>query len=86
MTNRALKGQTTLKYAREAGLLGHGKDKRIAARVSSALIEAAKARAGLSSDTEVIELALAALALDDDFGFKLVGLKGSVPADFDLEF
>ncbi len=86
MSNRALKGQTTLKYARDAGFLGDEKDKRIAARVSSALIEAAKARAGLSSDTEVIELALATLALDDDFGFKLVGLKGSVPADIDLDF
>jgi hypothetical protein len=40
----------------------------------------------LSSDTEIIELALAKLALEDDFGAKLVDLKGSVARDIDLEF
>jgi hypothetical protein len=75
-----------LKQARDAGVLGAGKDARITGRVSSVLVEAAKARAGISSETGLIELALATLALDDDFGARLVGLNGSVAAEVDLEF
>jgi len=58
---------------------------RIAGRVAPELIAAAKKSAGVSSDTDVIEIALAALALEDDFGRKLVRRKGSVPKDLKLE-
>jgi hypothetical protein len=34
----------------------------------------------------VIEYALAKVALEDDYGAKLLALKGTVPADIDLEF
>lgn len=76
--------QATLDQARAAGLLGDAKNARIAGRVSAKLVAAAKKRAGLKSDTEVIEIALATLALEDDFGAKLVRRKGSIPKDFDL--
>jgi hypothetical protein len=82
----ATRNRATLEQARAAGLLGDAKDARIAGRVSSELISAAKKRAGISSDTDVIEIALATLALEDDFGAKLVRRKGSVPRDIDLEF
>lgn len=81
----ASRHQATMEQARAAGLLGNAKNTRIAGRVPSALVAAAKKRAGITSDTDVIEIALATLALEDDFGAKLVRRKGSVPRDLDLE-
>jgi hypothetical protein len=82
----ALRNRATLDSARAAGLLGDAKDARVAGRVSSGLVAAAKKRAGLSSDTDVIEIALARLALEDDFGARLVRNKGTVPRELDIEF
>ena len=82
----ALRNRATLDSARAAGLLGDAKDARVAGRVSSELVAAAKKRAGLSSDTDVIEIALARLALEDDFGARLVRNKGSVSRELDIEF
>jgi hypothetical protein len=84
-TLASLRNKATLDSARAAGLLGDAKDARVAGRVSSELVAAAKKRSGLSSDTDVIEIALARLALEDDFGARLVRNKGSVPRDFDIE-
>ncbi len=80
----AARRHATLDQARAAGLLGQAKSARIAGRVSARLVAAAKKRAGITSDTDVIEIALATLALEDDFGAKLVRRKGSVPKDLDL--
>jgi hypothetical protein len=82
----ALRNRATLDAARAAGILGEAKDARVAGRVSSVLVAAAKKRAGLSSDTDVIEIALARLALEDDFGARLVRNKGSVSGELDIEF
>jgi hypothetical protein len=82
----ALRNQATLESARAAGLLGAAKNARVAGRVSAQLVAAAKKSAGLSSDTDVIEIALAKLALEDDFGARLARNKGSVPRDLDIEF
>ena len=76
--------QATLEQARAAGLLGQAKNARITGRVSARLVAAAKKRTGIKSDTGVIEVALATVALEDDFGSKLVRRKGSVPKDIDL--
>jgi len=81
---RSARDQAVLAQARALGLLGEAKSARIAGRVSAKLVAAAKKRAGLKSDTEVIEIALATLALEDDFGAKLVRRKGSIPRDLDL--
>jgi hypothetical protein len=82
----ALRREATLDWARSLGLIGADKDTSITGRVRQSLIEAAKANAGVSSDSELVEYALARLALEDDFGAKLVALKGSLPPDFDLGF
>ena len=79
------RSRAKLAHVHAAGLLGTRKSTRIAGRVSPELIAAAKKSAGVSSDTDVIEIALATLALEDDFGRKLVRLKGSVPKDLKLE-
>ena len=72
--------------AEQNGFLGAQKDGRITGRVSRTLIEAAKARTHLVSDTELVTYALAKVALEDDFGETLLSLKGTVPETIDLEF
>ncbi|CAM5316921.1 hypothetical protein ATER59S_00958 [Aquamicrobium terrae] len=78
------RNRLVLEQAKAAGLLGAVKNTRLSGRVSSELIEAAKKRAHVTSDTELLELALSSLAIEDDFGTRLVGRKGSIPADIDL--
>ncbi|WP_164825416.1 hypothetical protein [Sinorhizobium meliloti] len=78
------RNKLVLDQARAVGLLGTAKNTRLSGRVPSELIEAAKKRAHVTSDTELLGLALARLALEDDFGARLVGRKGSIPADVDL--
>ncbi len=78
------RNRLVLQQARAVGLLGEAKNKRLSGRVPAGLIEAAKKRAHVSSDTELLELALSRLALEDDFGANLVRRKGSVPSDIDL--
>jgi hypothetical protein len=73
------RNKLVLEQAKAAGLLGAAKNTRLSGRVPSELIEAAKKRAHVTSDTE-----LSRLAIEDDFGVRLVGRKGSIPTDIDL--
>ena len=79
-----LKREAVSRAAHEAGLLD-GQTRRIQGRITDALLSAAKARSGIASDTELLEYALARVAIEDDFGAKLLAQKGRVPADLDLE-
>jgi hypothetical protein len=72
--------------ARNAGLVGGPKDTVIRGRVSRNLVKAAKRRAGVTSDTELLEIALSSFALEDDFGEKFLKRKGSIDPDLPLEF
>jgi hypothetical protein len=74
-----------LASAKDAGLLA-GASGRIAGRIRKQLVNAAKTRSGIKSDTELLEYALARVALEDDFGPKLIAREGRVPQDIDLEF
>jgi hypothetical protein len=74
-----------LDTARQAGLLS-GENGRIAGRVRETLIQTAKERSGLTSDTQLLEYALAKVALEDNFGPKILARKGRVSKDLDLEF
>lgn len=78
------RNKRVLEQAKAIGLLGGAKNTRLSGRVPSELIEAAKKRAHVTSDTELLELALSRLALEDDFGARLVSRKGWIPADIDL--
>lgn len=71
--------------ARQSGLLGE-KSGRIAGRVSPALVERAKKLTGIATDTELIEFALANVALEDDFPDAFRKLKGTLDPSLDLEF
>ena len=79
------RNRLVLDQARAAGLLGTAKNTRLAGRVSTNLVQAAKERSHVTSDTELLELALSRLALEDGFGAKLLRRKGSVAAVIDLE-
>jgi hypothetical protein len=74
----------TLTAAHQLGLIGT-KDKTIGGRVPSALVEAAKARSGIQSDSELLLYALSKVALEDDFGTRLLSLKGSIPKNIALD-
>jgi hypothetical protein len=70
--------------AKAAGLLA-GDNSALGARVPHRLLAQAKERSGISSTTDLVEYALAKVALEDDFGRKLVGRKGTIPKDIKLE-
>ena len=75
---------STLATARDDGLLG-ARDRTIGGRVPAPLVEAAKARSGIRSDSELLLYALSKVAVEDDFGRRLVGRKGRVPRDVELD-
>jgi hypothetical protein len=77
--------QFVIDTATRAGLLS-GESGRIAGRVRETLIQTAKERSGISSDTALLEYALAKVALEDNFGAKILARKGRVSPDVDLEF
>ena len=77
--------EVVMDTARQAGLL-NGENGRIAGRVRETLIQTAKEQSGLTSDTELLEYALAKVALEDNFGPKILARKGRVSQDLDLEF
>lgn len=75
----------TLETVAAAGLLSGRKGKRISGRAHDQLFAAAAERSGLDGN-DLIEYALAKVALEDDFAERLLALKGSVGRDVDLEF
>lgn len=71
--------------ARRRNLLDGPRDKRVSVRVEGALLDAAKAATGAKSDTEIVRLALAVVAVPDDFGEWLLIQQGRLDADFDVD-
>jgi hypothetical protein len=74
-----------LRRAEESGLRA-AKNGRIAGRVSADLIKQAKARTGLTSDTELVEFALANVALEDNFAETFRKTRGTVDPTLKLGF
>ncbi len=64
---------------------GTAKDKKVSGRISGDLLGTVKQRLGVTSDTEAIEMALANMAITDDFGSWLVDQSGQLSEDFQLE-
>ena len=75
-----------LLIAEERGLLRGMRTKMLRGRMPEALVSLAKARTGIKSDTELLEVALANLAIADDYPDWLLSRKGAVGEDVDLEF
>lgn len=79
------KFEAVISAAMRQGLLGQ-RSSRIAGRVSRALVEQAKKRTGIESDTELIKFALASVALEDRFPAVFEKSRGSVDPDVKLGF
>lgn len=78
--------RSALQAVAAAGLTAGSKGKRISGRAHEKLFAAAAERSGLSKESDLIEYALAKVALEDDFAGRLLALKGSIDQDIDLEF
>jgi hypothetical protein len=68
----------TIRAAEERGLLG-SKDRQLGGRFSDALIDEAKRVSGITENTELLTYALIKVALEDDFGERLLARKGRIP-------
>jgi hypothetical protein len=74
-----------LDAARKSGLRGE-KTLRIGIRVSPTLVEQAKLQTGIETNTELIEFALANIALVDDFARVFRDVGGTVDPSIELGF
>jgi hypothetical protein len=81
----AAKARFALEAARSSRLLEGEKTRLLSARLNERLVAAAKERTGITSDTQLVELALASLAVGDDFGEWLVSQGGRLNPDFDID-
>ncbi len=87
--NQALRSgklRDVLDLAEQSGLLRGTRTKVVRGRMPEALVAKAKARTGIKSDTGLIQLALANLAVADDYVDWLLSQRGTVSKDLDLEF
>lgn len=75
----------TLNTAQLADLLAGKKEKRVSGRAHEQLFRAAAERSGLDG-SDLIEYALAKVALENDFANKLLALTGKVSREIALEF
>ncbi len=75
-----------LTLAEQSGLLQGSRTKIVRGRMPQALVARAKARTGIKSDTSLIQVALANLAVADEYPEWLLSQCGTIPADMDLEF
>jgi len=74
-----------LEEAKSAGLLAGDKTAHVSIRTTGALISAAKKRTGIESTTELVELALAALALPDPVTRYMADTYGALGPDHQLD-
>jgi hypothetical protein len=67
-----------VQMAEERGLLG-AKGRQMGGRFSEALVEEAKRVSGFTENTDLLTYALIKVALEDDFGERLLQRKARVP-------
>lgn len=77
--------EAVMTAAEKSGLLA-GKSSRIGGRISPALIRQAKKRTGIETDNDLIEFALANVALEDGFAEVFKQSRGKVDPDLELGF
>jgi hypothetical protein len=75
-----------LSIARQQGLLSGGRTLTVRGRMPSLLVEQAKKKAGIQSDSKLIEAALANIVAADEYADWLLAQRGTVSKDIDLEF
>lgn len=72
--------------AEREGLLHGGRTQIVRGRMPEALVSQAKKRTGIKSDTDLIEVALANIAVGDDYVEWLLSRRGSIDPEIELEF
>ena len=77
--------QAVMQAAEQSGLLSE-KSGRIGGRVSAALVKQAKRQTGIKTDTDLIEFALATVALEDKFAEVFRESRGKVDPELKLGF
>jgi hypothetical protein len=75
-----------LSIVEEQGLLSGGRTLTVRGRMPSLLVEQAKKKTGIQSDSKLIEAALASIVAADDYADWLLTQRGTVSKDLDLEF
>ena len=83
-SNRRL--DDALAIARQQGLLSGGRTLTVRGRMPSLLVEQAKKKAGIRSDSKLIEAALANIVAADEYADWLLAQRDTVNKDLDLEF
>ena len=84
--SRQRKFQEVLVMAQREGLLDGGRTKVVRGRMPEALVSQAKKRTGIKSDTDLIEVALANIAVGDNYAEWLLSRQGTIDPEVDLEF
>ncbi len=72
--------------AEREGLLRGGRTQIVRARMPEALVTQAKKRTGIKSDTDLIEMALANIAVADEYAEWLLSQRGTIDPEVELEF
>lgn len=89
-TQRRLRASVKLRevmlIAENEGLLRGERTQVVRGRMPKALVTRAKKRTGLDSDTALLEVALANIAVEDDYADWLLSRQGTVSPEVDLEF
>jgi hypothetical protein len=83
---RACKLRDVMVIAEQEGLLRGERTQMVRGRMPEALMARAKKRTGINSDTDLIELALANIALEDDYADWPLSRRGAVSREANLEF
>ena len=73
-----------LKKLERSGSLKGARSARLSVRVDPGLIEEARRRTGIATDSELVNAALAVIAAPDGFGAWFVTQAGRLPEDFEL--
>jgi hypothetical protein len=83
---RSSKLHEVMVIAEKEGLLRGARTQVVRGRMSEALVTRAKKRSGIDSDTKLIEVALANLAVADDYADWLLSRRGVVGGKVEFEF
>jgi hypothetical protein len=83
---RSSKLREVINVAQVKGLFSGRRTKMLRGRMPQALVKKAKQRTGIDSDTVLIEVALAYLAVADECTDWLLKQRGTISQDVDLEF
>jgi hypothetical protein len=75
-----------ISIAEGEGLLRGGRTLVVRGRMPAALVARAKEKSGITSDSKLLEAALASMAVADEYGDWLISQRNTVAPDLDLEF